>query len=211
MEESGKHVLSAIEEPKLIPKKSLAMDERVVFESRPSCWSCMKAAALALTLAIAANILWAWGRIPNAPDLPYASTALSGISGGIAQSAFAIVALIALIAAVWFFYLRWMSRRKTVYAATDERIILRKGILAKGYDDIPLTMIEQIRVRQSLWHWFLGYGTLIFSTKGLGVGGGRDMIWEAVPSPMTVRTTLQEVMDIRVKPDRTRKRGHAAD
>ena len=116
-----------------------------------------------------------------------------------------------LIAATWFFYLRWMSRRKTVYAATDERIILRKGLVAKNYDDIPLTMIEQIRVRQSRWDWFLGYGTLIFSTKGLGEGGGRDMIWEAVPRPVAARRTLQEVMDIRVKPDRSRKKHHAGD
>ena len=171
----------------------------------------MKAAALALTLAIAANILWLWGRIPNTPDMPYSSTALSGISGGIIGSAFAIVALVALIAATWFFYLRWMSRRKTVYAATDERIILRKGLVAKNYDDIPLTMIVHILVRQSRWDWFLGYGTLIFSTKGLGEGGGRDMIWEAVPRPVAARRTLQEVMDIRVKPDRSRKKHHAGD
>jgi uncharacterized membrane protein YdbT with pleckstrin-like domain len=208
MEESGEHVLSAIE-PKLFAKKNLSSDESVVFESRPSCWSCMKAAALALMIAVAANIVWIWGRIPDAPDLPYASTALSDIGDLINESALAIIAIVALIVSAWFFYLRWMSRRKTVYVVTDERIIKQEGIISEGFEDIPVTMIEHVRVRPSLWNRF--YGTLEFSTEGPGGRSGRRMIWEAVPRPMAVRTILQEVQDTRVKPDRTRKRGRAAD
>jgi hypothetical protein len=48
---------------------------------------------------------------------------------------------------------------------------------------------------------YLGYGTLVFSTGGQG-GRKADMVWEAVPGPMTVRRKIQEVMDIRVKPKR---------
>jgi len=41
----------------------------------------------------------------------------------------------------------------------------------------------------------------VFSTQGLG-GKRADMVWDAVPNPMTVRRRLQEVMDVRVKPKR---------
>jgi len=45
----------------------------------------------------------------------------------------------------------------------------------------------------------LGYGTMIFSTQGMG-GKKADMVWEAVPDPLTVRRKIQEVMDTRAKP-----------
>lgn len=88
-----------------------------------------------------------------------------------------------------------------MYAATDERIITQKGILNKTYEDIPLTMITNIDMAQTLRRRALGYGTLVFSTQGLGARKA-DMTWYAVPNPMTVRRKLQEVMDIRVKPKR---------
>jgi uncharacterized membrane protein YdbT with pleckstrin-like domain len=94
---------------------------------------------------------------------------------------------------------RWLIWNSTVYAATDERIIKQKGILNKTYEDIPLTMITNIDVGQSIGKRVLGYGTIIFSTQGLG-GKKADMVWEAVPAPLKVRRGLQEVMDVRVKP-----------
>jgi hypothetical protein len=60
-------------------------------------------------------------------------------------------------------------------------------------------MITNIDLAQSLGKRALGYGTLVFSTQGLG-GKKADMTWNAVPDPMKVRRKLQEVMDTRPKP-----------
>jgi membrane protein YdbS with pleckstrin-like domain len=208
MEEKAKPILMAIK-PKHIPKKFLASDESVVFESHQSWWYSMKSATLGLLVVLAANIILDWGWIPSTPDLPFASAALSGINGGI-QGLFALIALIALIVSTWVFFMRSMSRRRTVYAATDERLIKRTGLVIKGYEDIPLTQIENIYIKQSLGNKILGYGTITFSTKGLGEAGGPDMKWVAVPRPMRVRRILQEVMDIRDKPKRHTKKELAA-
>jgi uncharacterized membrane protein YdbT with pleckstrin-like domain len=105
------------------------------------------------------------------------------------------------VVAFMFFVARWLRWSSTVYAATDERVIKQKGILNKTYVDIPVTMIANIDMAQSLGKRYMGYGTLVFSTQGLG-GRKADMVWEAVPNPMAVRRKLQEVMDIRVKPKR---------
>jgi len=182
---------------KLIPRKFLSSDERIVFESRPSGWLYMKSATLAILIAIIALVIFLWEWIPDVPDLPYLSSAIGGENGDLIQWAFAAVAAIAFV----FFiarYLRWSS---TVYAATDERVIKQKGILNKTYEDIPVTMITNIDMAQSLGKRYLGYGTLVFSTQGLG-GRKADMVWNAVPNPMMVRRKLQEVMDVRVKPKR---------
>jgi len=180
---------------KLIPKKMLSSDERVVFETRPSAWLYMKAAAASLIVALIALVVFVWEWIPEAPSIPYLSDYLDGDNGDYIRYAFGVI----FVLATAFFSYRWMKWGSTVYAATDERIITQRGILSKNYEDIPLRMITNVDLAQSLGKRALGYGTIVFSTQGLSSGRKADVIWEAVPDPFRVRRKIQEVMDASVK------------
>ncbi len=175
---------------RLIPRKFLSSDEKVVFESRPSAWLYMKSGVLSAIVAMIALVLFAWNWIPSAPDIPYLSTALAGQYGDYVHWAFGVLFFLAFV----YFVVKWMRWGSTVYAATDERIIKQKGILSKTYEDIPLNMITNIDMSQSLAKRALGYGTIVFSVQGLG-GRKADMSWTAVPDPMAVQRKIQEVMD----------------
>ncbi len=94
---------------------------------------------------------------------------------------------------------KWLRWGSTIYAITDERIIIQRGILGKTYEDIPLGMVTNMSVSQSAGKRILGYGTINFSTQG-SHGRTGSIIWEAVPNPLNVRRKAQEVMDVRVKP-----------
>lgn len=178
-----------------IPKDMLSSDERVIVETRPSAWLHMKAGVFSVVVGLVALLLYGWESISQLPDIPYLTEAQNGDYGTYIQWA-----LLAIFVVCILFYLgKWLIWNSTIYAATDERIIKQRGILNKTYEDIPLTMITNIDVAQSIGKRVLGYGTIIFSTQGLG-GKKADMVWEAVPSPLKVRRNLQEVMDIRVKP-----------
>ncbi len=181
---------------RLIPRKFLSSDERVVMESRPSAWLHMKAGGLAVVLGLASLTLFLWNQVLHLPSIPFVTTALANASYGLYLQYALLVFFV--LAFVYFFakYLKWNS---TVYAVTDERVILQKGVLNKTYEDIPLTMITNVDMAQSLGKRALGYGSLVFSTQGLA-GRKADMVWEVVPDPMTARRRIQEVMDIRVKP-----------
>ena len=181
---------------KLIPKKMLSSDEHVIFETRPSAWLYMKGAALALIIALVALVLLIWKWIPSAPSIPYLSDYLDGGNSSYAQLALGAVFIIAML----FFAYRYLKWGSTVYDATDERIITQRGILNKNYEDIPVTMITNIDLSQSLGKRALGYGTMVFSTQGMSGGRKADIVWEAVPDPFAVRRKIQEVMDIRIKP-----------
>ena len=181
---------------RLIPRKFLSSDERVVLETRPSAWLHMKSGGFVMILGIVCLILFVWDRVLDLPDIPYVSDALADPSYGL-YIQYALIAVFVL-ATLFFFakYLRWNG---TIYAVTDERVIVQRGILSKTYEDVSLTMITNVDMAQSLGNRALGYGTLIFSTSGSG-GKRADMVWEAVPDPMTARRKVQEVMDVRVKP-----------
>jgi len=182
--------------PKLIPRKFLSSDERLVFESRPSAFKFMVSGSIVMLFGIFALVIFAWKWIPNAPSIPYISDYIDNADyGQFVQMAFGAVFFLALI---YFFY-KWLRWSSTVYAVTDERIILQRGILNKVYDDIALTLVTNVDLVQTFGKRVLGYGTLVFSTQGT-TNRKNSLVWEWVPDPIDVRRKLQEVMDVRVKP-----------
>lgn len=182
--------------PKYISSKFLSSDEHLVFESRPSAFKFMVSGSIVMLIGIIALVIFAWKWIPNAPSIPYISDYLSNADyGQFVQLAFGAVFFLALI---YFFY-KWLRWNSTIYAVTDERIILQTKILAKEYDDIELMLITNVETRQTLGQRLLGYGTLVFSTQGT-TDRKTSIKWDWVPDPMDVRKKIQEVMDIRVKP-----------
>lgn len=184
----------AKQKAKLIPRKFLSSDERIVFESRPSALKYMVSGSIALIIGLVALVVYVWEWIPDAPDIPYLSDQLDEDYGDYLRLAFVGVFVLAML----YFVAKWLRWSSTVYAITDERLILQKGILNRTYVDVPLGMITNIDMSQSLGKRVVGYGTIVFSTTGSS-GRKDSMIWEAVPDPLLVRRKAQEVMDVRTK------------
>lgn len=179
----------------MISKRILASDERVVFETRPSAFRYMIGGTVGLIVAIVSILLAAWPSLPDdLPEIPYIQDVLVGDYGLWVRAA--LVGLF--VVATFYFIARWLRWTNTIYAATDERVIIQRGILGKTYDDIPLGMIANVDVLQPFRQELLGYGTIIFSVQGQQAKKG-DMIWAYVPRPIHARRSIQEVMDTRMK------------
>lgn len=180
---------------KRIPRSMLSSDERMVYESRPSAIKYMVSATVAMVVGLLSLLVYLWKYIPDSPELPYLQEYLDGEYGEyIEWAALAIFAL-----CILYFIVKWLRWGSTVYAITDERIVIQRGILNKTYEDIPMGMITNVGVSQSLGKRMLGYGTINFATQS-SQGRKGSIVWEAVPDPLSVRRKIQEVMDIRVKP-----------
>ncbi len=52
----------------------------------------------------------------------------------------------------------------TEFVVTDQRIIIKRGILSKNVDEAPLNKVNNISLRQSIFGRMLNYGTLIVQT-----------------------------------------------
>jgi len=180
-----------VAKPKHISSKLLTASESVLIESRTSGVKHMTGAAFSLLLMMIFLILAFWDRLMSNIELPFVTELLNNASY---RQIFFIV-LIA-IAALFFLnfivkYLRWTS---TLYVMTNERVITKKGILGRNYEDMPLHMITNIDVSQSAVQRFLGYGTVVFSSQS---GTRDDVVWKGVPDPVRVRRKVQEAMDKR--------------
>jgi len=83
-------------------------------------------------------------------------------------------------------YFRWIT---TVYAVTNRRVIVQKGILGKDFDEIPVTQVRGVDVHQSFGQRILGYGTVRVSSEGGSRLGNED--WKGIPKPFRFQKLIE--------------------
>lgn len=83
-------------------------------------------------------------------------------------------------------YFRWI---RTVYAVTNRRVIIQKGILSKDFDEIPVTQVRGVDVHQSFGQRILGYGTVRVSSEGGSSLGNED--WKGIPHPFRFQKLIE--------------------
>ncbi|MGD1099403.1 MAG: PH domain-containing protein [Thermoplasmata archaeon] len=96
--------------------------------------------------------------------------------------------LLFLIGLLWILirYFRWIT---TVYAVTNRRVIVQKGILGKDFDEIPVTQVRGVDVHQSFGQRILGYGTVRVSSEGGSRLGNED--WKGIPKPFRFQKLIE--------------------
>jgi membrane protein YdbS with pleckstrin-like domain len=96
--------------------------------------------------------------------------------------------LLFLVGLLWLVirYFRWIT---TVYAVTNRRVIVQKGILGKDFDEIPVTQVRGVDVHQSFGQRILGYGTVRVSSEGGTRLGNED--WQGIPKPFRFQKLIE--------------------
>ncbi len=96
--------------------------------------------------------------------------------------------LLFIIGLLWILirYFRWIT---TVYAVTNRRVIIQKGILGKDFDEIPVTQVRGVDVHQTFGQRILGYGSVRVSAEGGGRIGNED--WKGIPKPFRFQKLIE--------------------
>jgi uncharacterized membrane protein YdbT with pleckstrin-like domain len=127
------------------PRALLAEHERIVFELRPH-W-----VAVVPALLWAALIVLAWVTLGALTD---SGPALLALSAG------ALIALLLLSAVP---LLKWS---KTLFVLTTDRLITRRGVVARAATEIPLERINDVAFAQSALERLVGAGDLLIESAG---------------------------------------------
>lgn len=127
------------------PRALLADHERIVFELRPH-W-----VAVVPALLWAALIVVAWVALGALAD---SGPALVALSAG------ALIALLVLSAVP---LLKWS---RTLFVLTTDRLITRRGVIAREATEIPLERINDVAFKQSAPERLVGAGDLLIESAG---------------------------------------------
>ena len=88
--------------------------------------------------------------------------------------------------------LRWWY---TMFVLTNERLVLRKGIIARSGVEIPLEVINDVIFSQTVFERMLGFGDLIIESAG-EMGQSR---FSNIPKPDEFQAHLYSVREDRAK------------
>ncbi|MGA1798163.1 PH domain-containing protein [Sphingomonas sp. 4RDLI-65] len=90
--------------------------------------------------------------------------------------------------------IRWLKNRSASYEITDQRLIIRRGILFKTIDEIELYRIKDVRLGYSLLNQMTDIGTITLTSTERTTAGG-EFILRDIPMARDRREGLRKLVD----------------
>ncbi len=88
---------------------------------------------------------------------------------------------------LFFLFFWWLKCLGETLIVTDQRVTMRKGILAKNTNDLYHTDIRNVRVKQSFWQRVLGVGKISISSAGTD---GMEIVMSGLPKPAKIKAII---------------------
>jgi len=107
------------------------------------------------------------------------------IASGSPTEALLILPLIPLLIAILSFVRSWIVRISTEIVVTDKRVIHKVGLISRASEEMNISQVETVDVRQGIFGRILGYGAVLIRGSGAG--------WEPlriVASPLQLRNAI---------------------
>ncbi len=127
------------------------------------------------------------------PAFPALSAQFAKLPGTDLHYVLYFLGLITFLVLIWLLvrYVRWI---RTVYAVSNHRILIKRGIASRDVDDIPMNQVRGVDVHQTIGQRLLGYGTVrVTSEFGTDRSIGNED-WLGIPKPFQVQRTIETVM-----------------
>ncbi len=97
---------------------------------------------------------------------------------------------VGLVIVVW----RWLTNIAVGYELTDQRLIIRRGILNKTTDEIELYRIKDTTIAYSVINQLTDIGTITIRSSDATTSGG-DLVLQDIPQGRAIREEIRRLTD----------------
>lgn len=87
----------------------------------------------------------------------------------------------------------WLKIKSTEMGVTDKRVIRKSGVIMRDTDEIRLSKIESVSVKQGILGRVFGYGTVVIAGTG-----GNGAVMKGVIDPLHFRNLVQSAAEFSV-------------
>jgi uncharacterized membrane protein YdbT with pleckstrin-like domain len=112
--------------------------------------------------------------------------------------------LVLSLAALGIFVWRWLENLASKYDLTEERLIIRRGIVAKSVDEIELYRVKDVRINFSIINQIAGIGAISIASSDETTRDG-DLVIRDVENAQARREELRRLVDIARQKRRVRE------
>jgi len=90
--------------------------------------------------------------------------------------------------------IRWLQNMGSAYEITDQRLIVRRGLVMKSIDEIELYRVKDVRVDFSLINQITDIGTITITSSDRTTGN-RSFVLRDVPAARERREGIRKLVD----------------
>jgi uncharacterized membrane protein YdbT with pleckstrin-like domain len=127
---------------------------------------------------------------------------LAGIAGTVLASAgtiplagFEWAPLVLLAAAVVIIVVKWFQNLAASYEVTEERLIVRRGIIMKSIDEIELYRVKDVRIDFSIVNQLAGIGRISISSSDETTRTTGELVLRDIERARERREQLRRLVD----------------
>lgn len=99
--------------------------------------------------------------------------------------------LVMFLVGLYLFAHMMVVKATTEIAVTNERLVYKKGLIARHVGELNVDRIEGVSVQQGVWGRMLGYGRV--AIRGMGVG---EVVLPPIEQPIEFRKAVNEAKSI---------------
>jgi uncharacterized membrane protein YdbT with pleckstrin-like domain len=128
--------------------------------------------------------------------------AIAGIVGTILASAgtlpltgFEWAPLLLLVAAVVIVIVKWVQNLAASYELTEERLIVRRGIIMKSIDEIELYRVKDVRIDFSIVNQLAGLGHITITSSDETTRTSGELVLRDIERARERREQLRRLVD----------------
>ncbi len=89
---------------------------------------------------------------------------------------------------------RWLQNMASAYEITDQRLIVRRGLIMKSIDEIELYRVKDVRVRFSLINQLADIGTITITSSDRTTRN-QEFVLRDVPAARERREGIRKLVD----------------
>lgn len=127
---------------------------------------------------------------------------LAGVVGTILASAGTLplaelewVPLVLTVAAVAIFVVKWFQNLAASYELTEERLIVRRGIIMKSIDEIELYRVKDVRIDFSIVNQLADIGTISITSSDETTRTSGELVLREIERARERREQLRRLVD----------------
>lgn len=101
-----------------------------------------------------------------------------------------LAALAVIVLGIVLFALAAIRMLTTEFAVTNQRVLLKRGVLTLHTQELSVSSIEEVRLEQSILGRLFGYGVVIVTGTGEGV-----ITFPPMANPIAFRRAIEEARE----------------
>ena len=182
------------------PRTSLRANEKVILDSRPHWWFFIRPIALLVVSVIVAIIVLLRADdaeiAPQNPDTDSTDLAFldTGTTIGLGENLDSILQILAsalILASLLIFVVTAVTWYFTHFFVTDQRVVLRAGVLNREGVEIPLERVNTVFFEQNFIERIVGSGDVLVESAG---ESGVQRFFD-IADPLAVKDRLRKYID----------------